>query len=599
MSDIRQDLLPSASSAALTDLITGVFGGVSKNAAVSVLKSVLEFANLAAFPATGVINRIYVAQDTNLIYHWNGAAYVALGGAGGSGEVNTSSNSGTGAGWAQAKSGVNLPFKSFITDKNFSIVSNTNDLTLKFGNYVNILDYGAVGDNTTDNSTALANAIASGKNVCVPAGDFKYATGITLNDNQSLFGFGESSHLVYSGTSRAITIGNQSRTIGLKIESSGGAAAGNAFTTGIFCYQKIKWLIEDCTVVGFSGSPVQNGGGGIYGVSYASGNTEGGRINACFVDSNNCGIGFADRGEYNFISNCIITNNTVGYYSPAGNNYVSNCNIQKNVTGVKLTSGVNAGHSSIVNCAINHNTTNNIDIDSQTLGMSFVGCGFFNGNVSLSNNNGVKFVGCDFSGTTTFTLTANTNLYRIACYMGDISTTLSHIVPNLVSGEDFTVLQDIAGFGTHSAANTVFAQLASGDYKIIDTRATKKALEYNADYSSAFTARSLVDKGSSYQRVQQSAVAAAATTSIDLSIGSVVPVTMGASITTLNLNNPSVGQYILKLTQDATGGRTITWPASVKWPAGTAPTLSAANKTDIITLTYDGTNFYGSSQLNF
>lgn len=32
--------------------------------------------------------------------------------------------------------------------------------------------------------------------------------------------------------------------------------------------------------------------------------------------------------------------------------------------------------------------------------------------------------------------------------------------------------------------------------------------------------------------------------------------------------------WTLVLTQDGTGGRTVTWPASVKWAGGTAPTLS-------------------------
>lgn len=57
---------------------------------------------------------------------------------------------------------------------------------------------------------------------------------------------------------------------------------------------------------------------------------------------------------------------------------------------------------------------------------------------------------------------------------------------------------------------------------------------------------------------------------------------------------------ILKLVQDGTGSRTVTWPANVKWPAGTAPTLTTtAGRVDIITFYYDGTNYYGNSSLNF
>lgn len=51
----------------------------------------------------------------------------------------------------------------------------------------------------------------------------------------------------------------------------------------------------------------------------------------------------------------------------------------------------------------------------------------------------------------------------------------------------------------------------------------------------------------------------------------------------------------LVLTQDATGGRTIIWPASVRWP-GAAPTLSTvAGAVDrIILTTYNnGTTWYG------
>lgn len=49
--------------------------------------------------------------------------------------------------------------------------------------------------------------------------------------------------------------------------------------------------------------------------------------------------------------------------------------------------------------------------------------------------------------------------------------------------------------------------------------------------------------------------------------------------------------FFLVLKQDATGGRTRTWPASVKWAAGSAPTLSGAGKSDVFTfVTWDGGN---------
>lgn len=69
---------------------------------------------------------------------------------------------------------------------------------------------------------------------------------------------------------------------------------------------------------------------------------------------------------------------------------------------------------------------------------------------------------------------------------------------------------------------------------------------------------------------------------------------------TFTLSNPVAGKrYQLRLIEDATGHRSPTWPAAIKWPAGSAPTLSAATKIDVITLFYDGTNYYGSSSLNY
>lgn len=71
--------------------------------------------------------------------------------------------------------------------------------------------------------------------------------------------------------------------------------------------------------------------------------------------------------------------------------------------------------------------------------------------------------------------------------------------------------------------------------------------------------------------------------------------------TTLTFNAPpGVGNFLLKLVQDGTGGRLITWPASVKWTLNTSPTLSSnANSVDIATFYYDGTNYYGVASLNF
>lgn len=53
--------------------------------------------------------------------------------------------------------------------------------------------------------------------------------------------------------------------------------------------------------------------------------------------------------------------------------------------------------------------------------------------------------------------------------------------------------------------------------------------------------------------------------------------------------------FIIILRQDATGSRSVTW-STVKWPAGTAPTVTAtASKQDIYSFFSDGTSWYGTT----
>lgn len=55
-----------------------VAGKVPASQLPSFVDDVLEFANLAAFPAVGETGKIYVALDTNLIYRWSGSAYIVI-----------------------------------------------------------------------------------------------------------------------------------------------------------------------------------------------------------------------------------------------------------------------------------------------------------------------------------------------------------------------------------------------------------------------------------------------------------------------------------------------------------------------------------------
>lgn len=75
---------------------------------------------------------------------------------------------------------------------------------------------------------------------------------------------------------------------------------------------------------------------------------------------------------------------------------------------------------------------------------------------------------------------------------------------------------------------------------------------------------------------------------INCNQSNVFRVLMTGNVATLTITNPSDGQTIvLKLTQDGTGSRTMTWPAAFKWPGASSVILSTAiGAIDQLTATY-------------
>jgi len=82
---------------------------------------------------------------------------------------------------------------------------------------------------------------------------------------------------------------------------------------------------------------------------------------------------------------------------------------------------------------------------------------------------------------------------------------------------------------------------------------------------------------------------------VDLANGSLQILTLTGNCT-FTFPTATAGKgFTMLLKQDGTGSRTVTWPSSVKWPSGTAPTItSTASKLDKYIFTSDGTNWYGS-----
>jgi len=86
------------------------------------------------------------------------------------------------------------------------------------------------------------------------------------------------------------------------------------------------------------------------------------------------------------------------------------------------------------------------------------------------------------------------------------------------------------------------------------------------------------------------------TITIDWNDGSKQDMTVTANCT-VSFTAPAsgAGNFVIKVVQDGTGGRTLAWPAAVKWPGGTEPTLSTdAGAVDVFTFFYDSASWFGA-----
>lgn len=91
--------------------------------------------------------------------------------------------------------------------------------------------------------------------------------------------------------------------------------------------------------------------------------------------------------------------------------------------------------------------------------------------------------------------------------------------------------------------------------------------------------------------------AGAGTATLTFNTSNIHSITMPAGNITIAFSNDSVGQIItIDIIQDATGSRTVTWPAGIKWAGGVAPTLTTtASKIDslMIRVVTAGSAYYG------
>lgn len=154
---------------------------------------------------------------------------------------------------------------------------------------------------------------------------------------------------------------------------------------------------------------------------------------------------------------------------------------------------------------------------------------------------------------------------------------------SLVKCEGLTTLP--AGIDLGTPKTDTIAESSSGVGVTIDGVLIKDSLDGSGIVTKT-TAQTLTGKktmGAVVQTVTTYTPAASGTATLDVSVGNIHSITMPAGNITIAISNETAGQcFMIEITQDGTGSRTVTWFTTIKWAGGSAPTLTTTgSKRDV------------------
>ena len=179
----------------------------------------------------------------------------------------------------------------------------------------------------------------------------------------------------------------------------------------------------------------------------------------------------------------------------------------------------------------------------------------------------------------------------------------------LTTANASSTYQPLGNYATTSCltfANLTGKPTTLSGYGITDGYSTSNPSGYITAGANSFTgSQNLQDneliraKLRDYSETVSSPTISSGTLVLNLETSNIFTVSLNAAITTLTISNPpasgSGGSFTLIFTADGTA-RAVTWPASIKWAGGTAPTItSTSGKVDSFAFfTSDGgTNWQG------
>lgn len=306
----------------------------------------------------------------------------------------------TGAGIAASK----LSF----TQAGAGAVERTIDSRLK--DVVSAKDFGAAGNGVTDDTAAIAAAVATGRSVDLGGKENTYlvSSPITLNSHQEVFGSG--AKLKTTSNISIFVLANYCRIRGLHFEGSGaGTSQRGVFIDGSGTYAAVsRTQVSGCTFSTF-------GGAGYY-VTRVVGSHQGNTLSACTFTGCNYGIHIDERGEYTTVTGCNVDTCTNGIRIIGGNTVVSGSVVSDCTIGILVGTGANDAHGVVTGCLINHSTQYAVKCeDPNTNDFRFADCEFYYGDVWMYRSTGMSFANCTFGSNNAFYFQGSVDTYFESC----------------------------------------------------------------------------------------------------------------------------------------------------------------------------------------
>lgn len=170
----------------------------------------------------------------------------------------------------------------------------------------------------------------------------------------------------------------------------------------------------------------------------------------------------------------------------------------------------------------------------------------------------------------------------------------------ILTGGTSEAITSITSLGVAGDGEAVLGSIASGAMTFKRVAAKSNAGTAVTQHSSGNVIEVALDDDVLGMTKHQALGNVTGTISWDAQAGNCASLTATGNLTFSGITNVQAGTYMLKIVQDATGGRTLTLGASCRKAGGTAITLStAASACDILSIFYDGTYYYVAASLNF